>query len=64
MATSYIDDNLAAVASRFAGVLIENRDAIQCMRDHDTATTLHFVDPPYVHGTRVCVSKTQRTGTN
>ncbi|WP_234082964.1 DNA adenine methylase [Enterobacter quasiroggenkampii] len=50
-------DNLAAVASRFAGVLIENRDAIQCMQDHDTETTLHFVDPPYMHETRVCVSK-------
>lgn len=50
-------DNLAAVASRFSGVLVENRDAIQCMRDHDTPTTLHFVDPPYVQSTRVCVAK-------
>ncbi|WP_196010580.1 DNA adenine methylase [Citrobacter amalonaticus] len=50
-------DNLAAVASRFAGVLVENRDAIQCMRDHDTASTLHFVDPPYVHDTRVNVAR-------
>jgi DNA adenine methylase len=50
-------DNLAAVASRFSGVLVENRDAIKCMQDHDTPTTLHFVDPPYVHGTRVSVAK-------
>ena len=50
-------DNLAAVASRFAGVLIENRSAIQCMRDHDTTSTLHFVDPPYVHETRVEAAK-------
>ncbi|EAU5657267.1 DNA adenine methylase [Salmonella enterica] len=50
-------DNLAAVASRFAGVLVENRDAIQRMRDHDVPSTLHFVDPPYVHDTRVQVSK-------
>ena len=50
-------DNLAAVASRFSGVLIENRDAIQCMRDHDTVSTLHFVDPPYVHETRVETAK-------
>lgn len=50
-------DNLAAVASRFAGVLVENRDAIQCMLDHDTENTLHFVDPPYVHDTRVNVTK-------
>lgn len=50
-------DNLAVVASRFAGVLIENRSAIQCMRDHDTVSTLHFVDPPYVHDTRVETAK-------
>lgn len=50
-------DNLAAVASRFAGVLVENRDAMQCMLDHDTESTLHFVDPPYVHDTRVNVAK-------
>lgn len=50
-------DNLAAVASRFAGVLVENRDAMQCMLDHDTKDTLHFVDPPYVHETRVNVAK-------
>lgn len=51
-------DNLAAVASRFAGVLVENRPAIQCMQDHDTPTTLHFVDPPYVHDTRTGTTKT------
>ncbi|WP_330983652.1 MULTISPECIES: DNA adenine methylase [Enterobacterales] len=50
-------DNLAVVASRFAGVLVENRDALQCMRDHDTASTLHFVDPPYIHETRVETAK-------
>ncbi|WP_029570163.1 DNA adenine methylase [Pantoea ananatis] len=50
-------DNLVAVASRFSGVLVENRDAIQCMKDHDTESTLHFVDPPYMHETRVKVAK-------
>lgn len=50
-------DNLAAVASRFAGVLVENREATKCMRDHDTPSTLHFVDPPYVHDTSVDVGK-------
>lgn len=50
-------DNLAAVSSRFGGVLVENRDATQCMRDHDSPTTLHFVDPPYVHDTRINVYK-------
>lgn len=50
-------ENLALVAKRFAGVLVENRNAIQCMRDHDTDDTLHFIDPPYLHQTRVNVAK-------
>lgn len=43
---------LAAVGERFSGVLIENRPAVDVMRQHDAASTLHFVDPPYVHSTR------------
>lgn len=46
-------DALGAVGERFAGVLIENRDAIAVIQDHDGPDTLHFVDPPYVHETRV-----------
>ncbi|WP_145554897.1 DNA adenine methylase [Yersinia canariae] len=53
-------ENLAAVGQRFEGVLVENRDAIQCMLDHDTESTLHFVDPPYVHDTRVISSRYYR----
>lgn len=45
-------ENLIAVAERFVGVLVENRDAVKCMEEHDTPTTLHFVDPPYVRETR------------
>lgn len=45
--------SIAAVGERFAGVLIENRPAIEVMRQHDLPATLHFVDPPYVHATRV-----------
>lgn len=44
---------IAAVGERFASVLIENRPAIEVMQQHDSAETLHFVDPPYVLGTRV-----------
>jgi len=44
---------LAEVGERFAGVLIENRPAVDVMRAHDTRQTLHYVDPPYVHSTRV-----------
>lgn len=43
---------LPAIGERFAGVLIENRPAIEVMQSHDGPDTLHFVDPPYVHETR------------
>lgn len=46
-------DALAAVARRISGVLIENRPAIEVMQQHDDEDTLHFVDPPYMHATRV-----------
>ncbi|WP_061291209.1 DNA adenine methylase [Azotobacter vinelandii] len=45
-------DSLAAIGQRFAGVLIENRPAIEVMQQHDHPQTLHYVDPPYLHGTR------------
>ena len=45
-------DSLAAVGARFAGVLIENRPALEVMPQHDGPDTLHYVDPPYVHSTR------------
>lgn len=44
---------LGAIGERFAGVLIENRDAVDVIQAHDGPDTLHFVDPPYVHETRV-----------
>lgn len=37
---------------RLARVQIENRPAIDVMRDFDSPTTLHYVDPPYPSGTR------------
>ena len=40
-------------AERFRGVVIENRPAIEVMRKHDGQDTLHYVDPPYIHETRV-----------
>lgn len=43
---------IAAAGERFSGVVIENRDAVDVMRQHDAVDTLHFVDPPYVHSTR------------
>lgn len=44
---------IAAAGRRLAGVLIENRAAIEVLQQHDSPSTLHFVDPPYMLGTRV-----------
>ena len=48
---------LGAIGERFAGVLIENRDAIAVIQAHDGPDSLHFVDPPYVHSTRAMRNK-------
>lgn len=45
-------ESLATVGARFRSVVIENRPALRVMQDHDGASTLHFVDPPYLHATR------------
>lgn len=45
-------DSIAEAGQRFQGVLIENRPAVDVMKAHDAASTLYFVDPPYVHSTR------------
>ncbi len=37
---------------RLQGVLLENRPALQVLRDHDTRDTLFYADPPYLHATR------------
>src|SRR5690606_32893584 len=38
--------------ARLRGVVIEQRDAVRVMQDHDTPETLHYVDPPYVRSER------------
>lgn len=45
-------DSIAEIGERMTGVLIENRPAIEVMQAHDAPSTLHYVDPPYVHDTR------------
>lgn len=45
-------DALRVTIQRLRGVVVENRDALACMRHHDGPDTLHYVDPPYVHSTR------------
>lgn len=39
---------IAAAAARFAGVVIENCDAVTLMGRHDRPDCLFYVDPPYV----------------
>lgn len=43
---------LAAVGERFSGVVVESRPAAMVMATHDGPQTVHYVDPPYPHGTR------------
>lgn len=46
-------DAVAKAGQRLSSVLIENRPAIEVMQQHDSDTTLHFVDPPYLPEVRV-----------
>jgi DNA adenine methylase len=43
---------LPAIIERLRGVVIENRDALAVMAQHDGPDTLHYVDPPYLRETR------------
>ena len=43
---------LATIVERLAGVVIENRPAVDVLRQHDSPATLHYVDPPYLPSTR------------
>lgn len=44
--------SLIAFLDRLAGVVVEDRDAVDCMLQHDAPRTLHYVDPPYPSETR------------
>lgn len=48
------------LTERLAGVVIENRDALEVMTQHDGSETVHYVDPPYVHDTRASNCKQYR----
>lgn len=49
---SNLPENVRLVVDRMRGVVIENKDAGEVMRHHDSDDTLHYCDPPYVHSTR------------
>lgn len=48
-----LPDSVLRVVDRMRGVVIENRDALAVMRNADGPDTLHYVDPPYMHDSRV-----------
>lgn len=49
-------DCVPALIDRLRGVVIENKDAVEVMLQHDSEETLHYADPPYVHSTRTQAS--------
>jgi DNA adenine methylase len=45
-------DSVMIFAERLQGVVLENRPAIDVIKQHDGLDTLHYIDPPYPHATR------------
>ncbi len=47
---------LRVAAERWCGVIVECRDGIELIQQHDGEHTLHYVDPPYFPETRVALN--------
>ena len=52
-----LPDAMLQVIDRFQGVIIESKNAIDVMQQHDSRHTLHYVDPPYMFETRSDLAK-------
>lgn len=47
-----LPEAIERIIQRIQGVVVENRPALDVMLQHDSAETLHYVDPPYMPETR------------
>lgn len=45
-------EQIPAFVERLRGVVLENRPALDVLRQYDAPDVLHYVDPPYVHASR------------
>lgn len=58
-AWSNFPDHLGSIVSRLRNVVIESCDAPLLIDRYDSANTLFYVDPPYVHSERTQFTKTR-----